>query len=77
MDHLIPPIKADQEIINKKNLPSSGLCHSSGPQNENKSEKIDKYLNLTRELKKLRNIRVTVIPIVVDALRMAPKDIEK
>ena len=32
------------------------------------SEKKDKYLNIARELKKLWNIKVTVIPILIDAL---------
>ena len=32
------------------------------------SEKIDKYLYLARELKKLRKMRMTVIPVVVRAL---------
>ena len=32
------------------------------------SEKINKYLDLARGLKKLRNMRVTVISIVVGAL---------
>ena len=41
------------------------------------SKKIDKYSYFARELKKLWNIRVTVIPIVVGALRMVPKSLEK
>ena len=32
------------------------------------SEKKDKYLDLTRELKKLRNMKVTLKPIVIGAL---------
>ena len=32
------------------------------------SEKKDKYVHLARELKKLWNMKVTVIPIVTDAL---------
>ena len=32
------------------------------------SEKRDKYLNLARELKKLWNMKATVIPIVIGAL---------
>ena len=49
-----------------KNLSSSGFCRSSGPQsgNKRKSEKIDKYFDIVRDLTKLR---VTVIPIVVGA----------
>ena len=33
----------------------------------------DKYLDLARELKKLWNMKVTVIPIVVIALGIVPK----
>ena len=32
------------------------------------SEKNDKYLDLAKELKKLWNMKVTIIPIVIDAL---------
>ena len=50
----------------------------SGSQNENKkSEKIDKYLNLARGLTKLWNMSVTLVPIVVDALGTVPKGLEK
>ena len=31
-------------------------------------EKKDKYLDLARELKKLRNMKVTIVPIVIGAL---------
>ena len=37
-------------------------------------EKKDKYLDLARELKKLCNMKVTIIPIVIDALGKSPKD---
>ena len=37
------------------------------------SEKKDKYLDLARELKKLWNINVTVIPVVIGALGTIPK----
>ena len=38
---------------------------------------IKKYLDLARELKKLWNMKVTVIPIVVDALGTTPKSLER
>ena len=41
------------------------------------NEQIDKYWDLARELKKLWNMRVTVIPIIVGALRTVPKGLEK
>ena len=41
------------------------------------SKKIDKYLDLARELKMLWNMRVMVITIVVDELGTVPKYLEK
>ena len=43
----------------------------------NKNEKIDKYLDLVRKLKKLWNVNVTVLPIIVDALGVDPKILGK
>ena len=36
--------------------------------NLKESEKKDKYCDLARELKKLWNMKVTIVPIVIDAL---------
>ena len=41
------------------------------------NEKKDKYLDLARELKKLWNIKVTVIPLVVGALVTVTKSLVK
>ena len=41
------------------------------------NEKRDKYLDLTRELKKLWNMKVMLIAIVTGALRMACKAMER
>ena len=41
------------------------------------SEKKDKYLNLARELKKLWNMKVTVIPLVIGALGTVTKGLVK
>ena len=41
------------------------------------NEKIDEYLNFAIEVRKLRNIEVTAIPIVVDELEMVAKAEEK
>ena len=41
------------------------------------NEKMDKYLDLARELKKLLNMSVKVIPIVVGALGTVPINLEK
>ena len=40
-------------------------------------EKKDKYLDLTRELKKLWNIKVTIIPIVIGAFGTVTKGLLK
>ena len=44
---------------------------------EKENEKIDDYLDLVWEVKKLWNMKMMVIPIVVGALGMALKDLEK
>ena len=50
MDHRIPIRRLNQELINKnKNLPS---CDADPKEKIKESEKIDKYLNLAREMKK-------------------------
>ena len=41
------------------------------------SEEKDKYLNLVRELKKLRNMKVTFIPILIDVLGTVTKGLIK
>ena len=43
----------------------------------NESEKIDKYLDLVRDLKKLYPMKIKEIPIVVSGLEMVSKIIEK
>ena len=40
-------------------------------------EKIEKYLDLARELKKLWNMKMTVVPLVVGALGTPAKALEK
>ena len=40
-------------------------------------EKIEKYLDLARELKKVWNIKVAVVLLVVEALGKPPKALEK
>ena len=41
------------------------------------NEKNDKYLDLAWKLKKLWNMKVTIIPIVIDALGTAPEGLLK
>ena len=42
-----------------------------------KSEKKDKYLDLARELKKLWNMKVTIVPIVIGAFGKVTKGLLK
>ena len=59
----------------KTKLINSGLYRRGGSQSKN--EKIDKYLDLARELKNLQTMKLTVIPIVIGALAIVSKDLEK
>ena len=45
--------------------------------NLKESEKKDKYLDLARELKKLWNMKVTIVPIVIGALGTIAKGLLK
>ena len=42
-----------------------------------KTEKRDKYIEFARELRKLSNVKVTVIPIVINTIGMIPKPLER
>ena len=70
-DHLIPARTPDLIIINKE----KGICKivdfavpADHRINLKECEKKDKYLDLARELKKLWNIKVTIVAIVIGAL---------
>ena len=72
-DHLIPARRPDLIIINKKK--KKRICKivdfavpADHRINLKESEKKDKYLDLARELKKLWNMRVTIVPIVIGVL---------
>ena len=79
-DHLIPARRPDLIIINKRKR----ICkivdfavpadHRINPK---ESEKKDKYHDLARELKKLWNMKVTIVPIVIVALGTVTKGLLK
>ena len=79
MDYLISARRSDLITINKKkeNLQNCQLCCPSWPQNKTESEKKDKYLDLARELKKLWNMKVTIVPIVIGAFGTITKGLLK
>ena len=70
-DHLIPTRRPDLIII-KKRKRICKIVDFAFPAdhriNLKESEKKDKYLDLARELKKLWNMKVTIVPIVTGAL---------
>ena len=79
-DLLISARRPDLIIINKKkeNLQNCQLCCPGRPQKKLKEcEKKDKYLNLARELKKLWNMKVTIIPIVIGMFGTVTKGLLK
>ena len=79
-NHLISARSPDLIIINnkKENLQNCDLCCPSWSQNKlNKNEKKYKYLDFARELKKLWNMKVTIILIVIGALGTVTKKIKK
>ena len=62
----------------KRNSSPRGFCRLSEPQSEiERKWKDNKYLDLTRELKQLWKMKVTVILIVVGALVTVPKGLDK
>ena len=70
-DHLIQARRPDLIIINKKKRICKIVDFAVPADyriNLKECEKKDKYLDLARELKKLWNMKVTIVPIVIGAL---------
>ena len=44
---------------------------------QKEKEEVGKYLDLKRELQKIWNRKAKVVPIVIGALRIPPKDIKR
>ena len=80
-DHLIPDRRPDLIIINKKKKRTCKIVDFAVPADHRiklkECEKKDKYLNLARELKKLWNMQVTIIPIVIGAFGTVTKGLLK
>ena len=69
-DHLISTRRSDLTIINKKKRTCKIVDFAVPADHRMKlkeCEKKDKYLDLARELKKLWNMKVTIIPVVIGA----------
>ena len=79
-DHLILARQPDL-IINNKKMRTCKIVNFAVPADHRvklkENEKKDKYLDLVRELKKLWNRKVTIIPVVIDALGTVTKGLLK
>ena len=80
-DHLISARRPDLIIINKKKKRTCKIVDFAEPADHRiklkECEKKDKYLSLARELKKLRNMQVTIIPILIGAFGTVTKGLLK
>ena len=80
-DHLIPARRPDLIIINKKKKKICKIVDFAVPADHRislkESEKKDKYLDLARELKKLWNMKETIVPIVIGVLGTITKGLLK
>ena len=80
MDHRISARRPDLIIINKKKRICKIVDFAVPADHRVKlkeCEKKDKYLALARELKKLWNMQVTIIPIVIGAFGTVTKELLK
>ena len=79
-NYRIPARKLDVVLINKKKI-TSHLADCPVPNDQskkiNKKYKLDKYLDLVKELKNLWNMKLTVIPMIVGTLGTVLKGLEK
>ena len=79
-DHLIPARRPDLIMINKKMRISKIVDFAITVDhriNRKECEKKDKYLELAGEFKKLWNMEVTIVPIVIGALGTIAKGLLK
>ena len=80
MDPLISARRPDLKIINKKKKICKVVDFAVPADHRIKlkeSEKWDKYLDVARELEKLWNMKVTIIPIVIGAFGTVTKGLLK
>ena len=75
-DHVIEAWRPDLVVVDKKE--SSKTIDFAFPGDsrieEKKKDKIEKYQELGRELQKIRNVKVKIIPLVVGSLGAIPKE---
>ena len=79
-DHFITVRRPDMIFIDKKHHECQIIDFAipyDTRVDDKEVEKIEKYLDLARELKKVWNMKVIVVPLVVGALRTPAKELEK
>ena len=80
-DHLISARRLDLVIMNKKKKGTCKIVDFAIPADHRiklkECEKKDKYLDFARELKKLWNMQVTIIPIVIGTFGTVTKGLLK
>ena len=79
-DHLIPARRRDLIIINKKKRICKIVDFTALADhiiNLKERAKKDKYFDLARELKRLWNMKVTIVPIVIGAFNTITKGLLK
>ena len=79
-DHVLEARRPDLIVVNKKEnkctIVDFPIPYDTGIEQKEK-EKVDKCQDLKRELQKLWNMRITVVPIVIAALGTPLKDIKR
>ena len=79
-DHVIEARRPDLVVVNKKERTCKIIDFAVPGDSrieEKEKEKIEKYQDLGRELKKLWNVRMKIIPLVVGSLGAIPKQFDK
>ena len=75
-DHVIEARRPDLVLVDKKEI-SCKIIDFAVPgdsrMEEKEKDKIQKYQELGRELQKIRNVKVKIIPLAVGSLRGMPK----
>ena len=76
-DHLIPSRRPDLIIINKKKRICKIVNFGVPADNRINLKECDKYFDLARELKKLWNMKVTIVQILIGAFGTTTKGLSK
>ena len=75
-DHVVEAWRPDLGVVHKKRIACKIIDFAVPGDSrieEKEKEKIEKYQDLRRELQKISNVRVKIIPLVVGSLGAIPK----